>query len=519
LTAWLDACAAAGFDERVPLAVVREAWMTGIDGLDASRRFLTGGVVFCTSLPLRAVPFEVVCLLGMNDGDFPRVERRTDFDLMGLPGQQRPGDRSRRDDDRYLLLEALLSARRTLYVSWCGRNARDNTVQPPSVLIAQLRDYLAAGWRGEGDACVLVDRTVEHPLQPFGRRYFEAGGPITFAREWRAAHVSSVDPLPVAAAASIAADGTSLTLQRLAGFLRNPVKVFFRDRLDVKVPDEPESVDDDEPFELDGLAQYQLRKLLLDDPQDIVDRGIEESVRRRSERLERSGVLPLFERGARLVGEAAATIGPMIERWSARRAALPAAAEPRPIRFMAHGVAIDDWIDDLRTDGSTEVRLVLTPSKVLDGPHARAAGLIDAWVAMLAASATGHPLATIVIGCDATLTIAPFDPVDATVLLADLVAAWLEGTHDALPFSAKTALAAVDDHSAKDVYEGTFNGPEGERREFALRRRYPDFAALAGDGRFEAYAERLFVPLLYWARSATIEPYETPLAIDESIDA
>src|SRR6185437_11176852 len=123
LAEWLEACELAGF---------REAWLSAVDPPGGARRFLAGGVTFCTLMPLRAVPFEVVCLLGMNDGAYPRQSRRSDFDLMGLPGQQRPGDRSRRDDDRYLMLEALLSARRVLYVSWSGRNARDNGDEPPS---------------------------------------------------------------------------------------------------------------------------------------------------------------------------------------------------------------------------------------------------------------------------------------------------------------------------------------------------------------------------------------------------
>ena len=191
LSAWLEACDAARFVESVPLSVVREAWLSGVDGLDTNRRFLAGGVTFCTLLPLRAVPFDVVCLLGMNDGDFPRRGQRDDFDLMALPNQQRPGDRSRRDDDRYLMLEALLSARRVLYVSWCGRSARDNGAQPPSVLVSQLRDYLRGGWRPASGADVVDERTTEHPLQPFSRRYFEspaATGLVTFAREWRVAH-------------------------------------------------------------------------------------------------------------------------------------------------------------------------------------------------------------------------------------------------------------------------------------------------------------------------------------------
>ena len=201
---WLEACEGAGFeDEPVPLAVAREAWLAEVDEPQLARRFRAGGVTFCSLLPMRSIPFEVVCLLGMNDGDYPRPASRSDFDLMAQPGRSRPGDRSRRSDDRQLMLDALLAARRLLYVSWSGRSARDNGEQPPSVLVSQLRDYLAAGWPG-GD--VLAARTTEHPLQPFSRRYFDgagaavgaaaaadgaapAAGLFTHAREWRAAHL------------------------------------------------------------------------------------------------------------------------------------------------------------------------------------------------------------------------------------------------------------------------------------------------------------------------------------------
>ena len=64
---------------------------------------------------------------------------------------------------------------------------RDNSEQPPSVLVSQLRDYLETGWRGEGGQPLLAQRTQQHPLQPFSRRYFEEGSPwTTYAREWRA---------------------------------------------------------------------------------------------------------------------------------------------------------------------------------------------------------------------------------------------------------------------------------------------------------------------------------------------
>ena len=177
LQSWLETCDSAGFDEAVPLAVLREAWLGALDEPTLNHQFVSGGVTFCTLMPMRAVPFRVVCLLGMNDGDFPRRARQADFDLLALPGMARPGDRSRRDDDRYLMLEALLAARDKLYISWVGRNVRDNSEQPASVLVSQLRDYLAAGW--ELDLARDDHRARLAAVQP---ALFRAGRPADLRR-------------------------------------------------------------------------------------------------------------------------------------------------------------------------------------------------------------------------------------------------------------------------------------------------------------------------------------------------
>ncbi len=109
LDEWRDTTEDAGLEEPLPLSVVREHWLGQIDGNNLSQRFLAGAVNIATLMPMRAIPFRHVCLLGMNDGDYPRTQRPLDIDLMGH--DYRPGDRSRREDDRYLFLEALLSAR------------------------------------------------------------------------------------------------------------------------------------------------------------------------------------------------------------------------------------------------------------------------------------------------------------------------------------------------------------------------------------------------------------------------
>jgi exodeoxyribonuclease V gamma subunit len=137
----------------------------------------------------------VVCLLGMNDGDFPRRAQQSDFDLLALPGMARPGDRSRRDDDRYLMLEALLAARDKLYVSWVGRNVRDNSEQPASVLVSQLRDYLRLGL-GPRPRRAHHRARAAAVLAPL----FREGGLLTYAGEWRSAHgaerSAGEDPTP-----------------------------------------------------------------------------------------------------------------------------------------------------------------------------------------------------------------------------------------------------------------------------------------------------------------------------------
>ncbi len=197
LQSWQESAEEAGLTRELPLSVVREHWLAQIDEPSLSQRFLAGAVNFATLMPMRAIPFKRVCLLGMNDGDYPRSHPPMDFDLMN--GDYRPGDRSRREDDRYLFLEALLSAREQLYVSWVGRSIVDNSEKPPSVLVGQLRDHLQAGWQTADGSDLLAALTTEHPLQPFSRRYFPSEAQqaehdvaakrlFTYAYEWREIH-------------------------------------------------------------------------------------------------------------------------------------------------------------------------------------------------------------------------------------------------------------------------------------------------------------------------------------------
>ncbi|MEY3761608.1 MAG: RecBCD enzyme subunit RecC, partial [Pseudomonadota bacterium] len=263
LTQWQSLCEQAALSEPLPLTVVREHWLSGLESTGLKQRFFGGGVQFSTLMPMRAIPFKGLCLLGMNDGAYPRQSTPRDFDLMTT--HWLAGDRSRREDDRYLFLEAFLSAREKLYISWQGRRSTDNQKMPPSVLVAQLRDTFKARFSPELDA-------VLQPLQAFSAKYFKPDSKFfTYADDWETAQrigsefKSSFSALsaPKAAPAELPAI-SEWPLQECMRLLRQPVDVYWRSRLGVLLKGPEEAMLDDENFTLNGLDRYALGRQLLE---------------------------------------------------------------------------------------------------------------------------------------------------------------------------------------------------------------------------------------------------------------
>jgi exodeoxyribonuclease V gamma subunit len=265
-----DAGASAGFTAEVPVDVVRLFLSERLDGEGAGRGFMAGGVTFCSMLPMRTIPFKVVCLIGMNHDAYPRESRQLTFDLIAQA--PRPGDRSRRNDDKYLFLESLLSARRRLYISYVGQSIQDNSPLPPSVVVSELIDALQTGYGLNLDHADgrLVTR---HRLQAFSADYFQEGsGLFSYSVEdmqacAAAAAATSPQPFvpgPVPLTTEEEAAWRRLDLGMLASFFGNPAKFFVRSRLGVRF-EPPEAVaSDSEPFALEGLERFHVGSRLLD---------------------------------------------------------------------------------------------------------------------------------------------------------------------------------------------------------------------------------------------------------------
>jgi exodeoxyribonuclease V gamma subunit len=128
------------FDQALSFKTVSDLLQQSWQESEAARGFLSGGVTFCQLMPMRSIPFRVVCVLGMSDGAFPRSVHPLGFDRMAA--EPLTGDRTPRDDDRYLFLEAILAARDTLLISYVGRSIHNNADIPPSVLVGELMDVL-----------------------------------------------------------------------------------------------------------------------------------------------------------------------------------------------------------------------------------------------------------------------------------------------------------------------------------------------------------------------------------------
>ncbi|MCE6978464.1 exodeoxyribonuclease V subunit gamma [Pseudomonas frederiksbergensis] len=511
---WLETCESVGLRDELPLTVVREAWLAGLDQGRLSQRFLAGAVNFCTLMPMRAIPFKLVCLLGMNDGDYPRAQPPLDFDLMG--SDYRPGDRSRREDDRYLLLEALLSARDQLYISWVGRSIRDNSERPASVLIGQLRDHLGSGWGLHDDNDELLESmTQEHPLQPFSHRYFHEGDELfSYASEWQVLHQASDLATDIEALEPYIQD-EPLSLGQLQDFLRNPVRHFFSQRLKVFFEAAEVPLADEEPFVLDALQRYSLSDSLLATALGQLDQT-DQALEAQAKRLQNSGLLPMAGFGECLQRELIEPLPDLLLRYQQLLVLWPTPlTSALPVSLELQGLRLEGWLSGLyqRADGGL-LSVTTIPNSIGSIKARKWHRLTRPWVNHLVACASGMPMTTALVASDDSLLLGPMEEAAATRVLGDLLLAWQTGMRQPLPIAVKTAFAwlaqtdpAKADAAARKAYEGDGQTTDGERRESpALARQFADYDALIADETFPDWCDALYRPLFEasW-RSSTSE--------------
>jgi exodeoxyribonuclease V gamma subunit len=509
-----EQAALAGLDVDSPLPpeLIQAELKQVIDAPAGAQRFLTGRVTFCNMVPMRSIPARVIALLGMNGTDFPRGQRPVGFDLMAR--QPRRGDRSRRDDDRYLFLEALLSVRDHLHISYIGRDLRENAVKVPSVVVDELLDCIDRGFVLDDNPLVPAPGVaedasgpdwerrrpsrwirVEHPLQPFSSRYFDGGDPrlSSHAEDWLGvAATSQADRTPAFIDAELPFDEHPQTveLDDLIRFLRHPPRWFLERRLGLRLPYETTAPAETEPFVLDGLERWDIgqRLLTLADETGVSDDSLAEAV------LRGAGLLPhgsagdlVMERETQRVERFRAGLAPL------RDTPIDALELDLPCIIGGAEIRLQGWLDGVTAAGLLDWRL----------GRLRAKDLLSFWTRHLAlnliAPADIDRQSRFVSEEKGQVTVTRLAPVeDARARLTDLLDLYLQAHHAPLPLYPESshAWATSGDHQAVlQVWNDRYSGYPGEGSDAAIAlitRGLPD---PLGPG-FRELAERVFAPLL-----------------------
>jgi exodeoxyribonuclease V gamma subunit len=255
-------------DTDISPALMRHWMEQQLANQEVRGRLFSGGVTFCGMRPMRSLPFRVICLLGMNDGVFPRRENPVEFDLMA--GAWRPGDPSKGDEDRYLMLETLLCARQTLYISYSGRSLKDNSECQPSVLVAELLDFIDDQFPQTGER-LSQSLTRQHPMQAFAASNYKPEA-RSYDSYWceianrlqRARPPAEVTRWPDTAIVGNIDEESVVRLDELRSFLVDPIKYFFNKRLKLWLSTAATD-EDEEPFDLDSLEKWNIRQRIAND--------------------------------------------------------------------------------------------------------------------------------------------------------------------------------------------------------------------------------------------------------------
>lgn len=493
--------------QTLPLEVVAEELLSALDQPTLTQKFLGGAINFATLMPMRAIPFQQVWLLGMNDGDYPRSVRHADFDLMAK--NYRPGDRSRREDDRYLFLEALLSARKKLVISWVGRSIRDNAPRPASVLVGQLRDHLAAGWKlkdekNEGD--LLAALTTEHPLQAFSRQYFMPNRSpklFTYAHEWRQLHDSKAltqQEYPAWQPQS------AITLNTLAAFLRHPVRTFYSQRLGVNWYDKNDLLQDEEAFTLNGLENWSLQQQLITQVTHALviqpAQSVSQLLTTATASLARSGhlALPPFAEHQRSALAASLTAPLTTYRQLLHDYPHTLAPVKHTVSLILAGqstLPLEDSLSDVRANGSGQrLRVIVQASRLHQGDAYKWYHLVRQWPAHLFAQLEAAT-ETRILGPDTDLVLPAIPLKQANGLLLIMLDIWHLGMTQLLPLPCKTAFAWLEGKGKpEDTYEGGWNS-KGEINDHpAFARFWPSYKDLEKESLFQELSQQLYQPLI-----------------------
>jgi exodeoxyribonuclease V gamma subunit len=506
--------------------VIAEILHQLLDDNANSRQFITGQVTFSNMVPMRSIPFRVVCLLGMNADGFPRDDRPDSFNLVAR--QPKRGDRSRRSDDRYLFLETLLSARDVFYLSYIGNDVRDDSVKAPSIVVTELQDSINQGYYREdtagavqeqdAPACIAV---IRHPLQPFSKKYFDGSSPalLNYKPHWfSAAGVTATPQTQPFFEQPLMADDTAgeveVELHHLLNFYKDPARQFLVQGLQIQLLRDEAQLEDDEPFALSGLQKWEVKQRISS---NLVTGANEADI---LAALRAQGVLPMGASGEQIFNGALTAVEQFLDRLLHRRTNVLPAQDVRLVsgRYLLSGqleglqsierqlpsdAGEESNADDAQTLPETDLLLVRLG-------RMRSCDRLEAWIKHLVKSLhVEHPGQTLLLCEDSTCILEP--ATNAAEHLHKLLELYEQGLTTPLHLFPETSLTfATELQAGSDGYDvgpnvrrAWFGGKAHPRAAYQDGEAHQEPTAMVwraqtpiADERFKAQSAAVFGPLL-----------------------
>ncbi len=492
-----------GFESKTGIEVVREYLKECLQEQGVGRGFLSGGVTFCAMLPMRSIPFRVVCLVGMNFDAFPRQSRHVGFDLMAL--NPRRGDRSKRNDDRYLFLESILSARDSLYISYVGQSPEDNSIIPPSPLVSELMDYIQENFAGQRQD-IIKQIITKHPLQAFSPAYFgddsklfsyseENLNAVKYANDKSHGSMCLVNE-PIGEPEE---NFKSVDVETFIRFFINPAKFFLKQRLNVVFPGEDVRIQDYEPLEVKDLEKYHLEQSLIE--KRLAGKDFQELY----DPVRAAGILPHGKQGKVLFQRKCNEIESFM--GTLKRLQEGEVREPIDFSIDVSGMQLNGIIGDIYSEGL----LIYRYSKV------KPKDFIGAWIKHLVlnyVAPADYPGKTLLLGKDALYV---FNEVQkAQDILCELANIYICGISKPIHFFPETALeyakaTARQPHNGRAalekavlVWKGSLHA-RGESEDDYFNACFGNMDPL--DNEFTEISLAIFGPMLESYIKTKIKPY------------
>ena len=468
------------FDEKISYEVFAHNFLPSLTGATRSKAFAGGGVTFCSLIPMRSIPFKVVCLLGMNFDKFPRKDKKTSFNL--IEKERRKGDRNIKENDKHLFLETLLSAQKYFYISYTGQSVKDNSSLPPSILVDELLDYIESAAAEATEVRPLL--ITKHPLHSFSKKY--SANDARYYSYLLNRKNKQQELFSDKAAEDL--NFEEIHLHKLVSFLKRPVKGYYNNVLGIYYGYDSVTLQDTEIFELDQLGKWAFKRQVLKIDAEEINRFKNEQLKK--------GNLPLKNMAPVVLEQINVDMAGVKTKFT-----LLTGEEKEtiiPIQLELDGVVLKGTIENIYGDTQVAVSFSKKENKYL----------LEAWIYHLALCAAGFEktLQFISQSKNDIFQAVEIPQQEATDTLKDLIELYKAGHKEIMPFDMgfniiPEDLESPDPEKFKEKFESavknmfdTFNYPCNDPY---LVKEYErgTFSQPGVIEKFKKVAEKLVIPL------------------------